>query len=69
MLARSIKPLVCGLPNCILASVAILNRLLPFIGHMGITNSEGVIFDFAGPYTINKDDMAFGSPTRYVINE
>jgi hypothetical protein len=33
---------------------------------MGITNSEGVIFDFAGPYTISRDDMAFGSPTRYL---
>lgn len=32
---------------------------------MGITNNEGIIFDFAGPYAINKDHMAFGSPTRY----
>jgi len=44
----------------------VISWLLPFIGHMGITNSEGIIFDFAGPYSINRDDFAFGSPTRYL---
>ena len=33
---------------------------------MGIADSRGVIYDFAGPYTIGVDDMAFGSPTRYL---
>ena len=40
--------------------------LLPFIGHMGIADSRGVIYDFAGPYHIGEDCMAFGAPTRYV---
>jgi transmembrane protein 222 len=40
--------------------------ILPFIGHTGIATSEGVIYDFAGPYTINRDNMAFGAPTRYL---
>eukprot|EP00753_Platysulcus_tardus_P008568 PLAT16107.1.p1 GENE.PLAT16107.1~~PLAT16107.1.p1 ORF type:complete len:205 (-),score=47.92 PLAT16107.1:99-713(-) len=40
--------------------------LLPMIGHMGIASSSGVIYDFAGPYTIGEDDMAFGKPTRYL---
>ena len=39
---------------------------LPFVGHLGITDSRGVIYDFAGPYTIGIDDMAFGVPTRYL---
>ena len=33
---------------------------------MGIADSEGVIYDFAGPYHISVDHMAFGRPTRYL---
>ena len=33
--------------------------------HSGIADSEGVIYDFAGPYHIGKGNMAFGNPTRY----
>ena len=40
--------------------------MLPFIGHMGIADSRGVIYDFAGPYHIGEDNMAFGAPTRYL---
>jgi hypothetical protein len=36
------------------------------IGHTGITDSKGIIYDFAGPYTINVNDMAFGHPLKYV---
>lgn len=35
-------------------------------GHMGIADSRGVIYDFAGPYTIGEDHMAFGRPTRFL---
>ncbi|THD24953.1 Transmembrane protein 222a [Fasciola hepatica] len=45
--------------------IPILTWVLPFIGHIGITNSAGVIFDFAAPYTVNEDCMAFGWPTMY----
>ncbi len=38
----------------------------PFIGHMGICTSSGVIRDFAGPYFVSEDNMAFGNPTRYL---
>ena len=27
--------------------------LVPFIGHMGIASSAGIIYDFAAPYTVN----------------
>ena len=32
---------------------------------MGIATSSGVIRDFAGPYTVSEDQMAFGWPTKY----
>lgn len=47
--------------------IPLLTWILPFVGHMGICNSEGKIFDFAGPYTIGVDQMAFGCPTRYLL--
>jgi hypothetical protein len=54
-------------PYCIVWSpLPMISWFCPIIGHMGICDSEGVIWDFAGPYTINRDDMAFGSPTRYL---
>jgi hypothetical protein len=39
--------------------------LFPFIGHMGIATSSGIIRDFAGPYFVSEDNMAFGHPTKY----
>jgi len=52
-------------PYCIVWSpLPPITWLLPFIGHTGICDSEGVIWDFAGPYTIGREKMAFGSPTR-----
>ena len=36
-------------------------------GWQGIADSAGAIHDFAGPYYIGYDDMAFGRPTRYLI--
>lgn len=32
---------------------------------MGIATSTGIIVDFAGPYTVTEDSMAFGWPTKY----
>ena len=37
----------------------------PFVGHMGICDSRGVILDFTG--AIGVDDLAFGKCTRYLI--
>jgi hypothetical protein len=54
-------------PYCIVWSpLPPITWLFPFIGHTGIADSEGVIYDFAGPYTIGKEYMAFGEPTRYI---
>lgn len=40
--------------------------VLPFVGHMGIASSQGIMYDFAGPYSIGVDGLAFGNPTRYM---
>ena len=40
--------------------------MFPFIGHMGIATSTGAIRDFAGSYFVSEDNMAFGSPTKFL---
>ncbi|KAJ8962563.1 hypothetical protein NQ318_000956 [Aromia moschata] len=53
-------------PCCIVwTPIPLLTWLCPIIGHMGIALSSGVIRDFAGPYFVSEDNMAFGSPTKY----
>lgn len=42
----------------------LISWLLPFVGHLGIADSRGVIYDFAGPFTISVDSFAFGAPVR-----
>ena len=43
-----------------------LTQLLTGIGHTGIGDSKGVIHDFAGPYYVSIDDLAFGETHKYV---
>ncbi|XP_063932680.1 transmembrane protein 222 [Zophobas morio] len=53
-------------PCCIVwTPIPILTWLFPFIGHMGVCLSSGIIRDFAGPYYVSQDNMAFGRPTKY----
>jgi len=53
-------------PYCIVwTPIPCLTWLFPFIGHIGICMSSGVIRDFAGPYYVSEDNMAFGNPTKY----
>ncbi|KAH9513403.1 hypothetical protein Btru_032935 [Bulinus truncatus] len=53
-------------PHCIVwTPIPCLTWLLPIIGHMGICTTAGVIRDFAGPYYVSEDDMAFGKPVKY----
>ncbi|XP_012269349.2 transmembrane protein 222 [Athalia rosae] len=53
-------------PCCIVwTPIPLLTYFFPFIGHMGIATSTGVIRDFAGPYYVSEDNMAFGKPTKY----
>ena len=53
-------------PYCIVwTPIPVLTWLIPIIGHMGIATSAGIIHDFAGPYFVSEDNMAFGKPTKY----
>lgn len=53
-------------PFCIVwTPIPFLTWLFPVIGHMGIALSSGIIRDFAGPYFVSEDNMAFGRPTKY----
>ncbi|CAF0742381.1 unnamed protein product [Brachionus calyciflorus] len=53
-------------PCCIVwTPLPLITWFLPFIGHMGICYTNGIIRDFAGPYFVSEDSMGFGRPTRY----
>lgn len=53
-------------PFCVVwTPIPLLSWFFPIIGHMGICLSSGVIRDFAGPYFVSEDNMAFGRPTKY----
>lgn len=44
----------------------IITWFLPLIGHTGIANSDGIIYDFGGSYYIAVDHMTFGRPTKFL---
>jgi len=53
---------------CIVWSpIPLISWILPFVGHLGISLSEGEIQDFGGPYYINRSyrRTAFGSVSKY----
>lgn len=53
-------------PFCIVwTPLPVITYLLPFIGHMGICTSVGVIRDFAGPFHVSEGHMSFGKPVKY----
>ena len=43
-----------------------ITACVPVVGHMGICDSRGVIYDFGGPYYISVDSMSFGAPYLYL---
>lgn len=53
-------------PFCIVwRPIRVLTWLFPFLGHVGIGMSNGVIKDFAKSYEIKADD--FGRPAKYIL--
>lgn len=53
-------------PYCVVwTPIPVLTWFFPIIGHMGICTSTGVIRDFAGPYFVSEDNMAFGKPAKF----
>nr|XP_057903446.1 transmembrane protein 222 [Doryrhamphus excisus] len=64
--SEKINPEASRYPHCIVwTPIPVLSWLFPIIGHMGICTSTGIIRDFAGPYFVSEDNMAFGKPTKY----
>jgi len=54
-------------PVCVVwTPIPFLSWLFPFVGHMGIAYTNGVVRDFSGPYSVSEDDMAFGKTTRFL---
>ncbi|KAE8972549.1 hypothetical protein PR003_g27080 [Phytophthora rubi] len=54
-------------PFCIVWSpLPVITWVLPFIGHLGIADSEGIIHDFEGTNCIGRGNFLFGAPTRYL---
>ena len=43
-----------------------ITACMPVVGHTGIADSRGVIYDFAGPFSIAVDDFSFGRPYIYL---
>ena len=65
--SNKINPQKNRYPYCIVwAPIPFLTYLIPCIGHVGIANSEGIIYDFAGTYYVSIDDFSFGKPTKYI---
>jgi len=63
----SVDPAAARFPYCVVwTPIPIVTWLVPFIGHMGVCTSEGVILDFAGPYFVSVDNLAFGRAARYM---
>ncbi|KAF6773066.1 hypothetical protein AHF37_08603 [Paragonimus kellicotti] len=62
----AVKPSWHRFPHSLVwTPIPLLTWLFPIVGHMGITNASGIIYDFAAPYTICEDNMGFGWPTMY----
>lgn len=56
-------------PYCVVwTPIPLISWLLPFVGHMGICTSKGITLDFAGPYFISVDNLAFGNPARQALS-
>eukprot|EP00796_Vickermania_ingenoplastis_P008718 gene8718-6127_t len=43
-----------------------ITSVLPFIGHVGIADSKGKLYDFQGDFKIGKDRMLFGKIVKYI---
>lgn len=61
LIDKKSDPLSC----CVVwTPIPVLSWLLPFFGHIGVADSQGIIHEFVGPYYINKGRLSFGDPRR-----
>lgn len=53
-------------PYCIVwTPLPFVTWFMPLIGHTGVTNSKGIIYDFSDDFNVTVDNFSFGSPTKY----
>ena len=53
-------------PFCIVwTPLPFVSWFIPTIGHTGIANSRGIIYDFSDDFQVSIDNFSFGSPTKY----
>lgn len=53
-------------PYCIVwTPLPVVTWFIPIIGHTGIANSKGIIYDFSDDYDVTVDNFAFGTPTKF----
>lgn len=43
----------------------VVTWFVPMIGHTGISNSKGIIYDFSDDFNVSVDNFSFGTPTKY----
>ena len=55
-------------PYCMVwTALPCITCCLPCIGHTGICNSDGTIYDFVGMGPMHCGELAFGSPLKYIV--
>ncbi|KEG08468.1 transmembrane protein 222 [Trypanosoma grayi] len=65
-LPPKVDPAAEHYPFCIVwAPLPFISWFFPFIGHVGICDSAGRIYDFEGTCLIGVDQMLFGNPAKY----
>lgn len=53
-------------PYCLVwTPLPVVTWLCPLIGHTGIANSKGVIYDFSDDFDVTVDNFSFGTATKY----
>ncbi len=51
------------------SSIPCITHIIPWIGHLGICKSNGIIYDFAGHCLVNENHFFFEKPYEYAFLE
>lgn len=53
-------------PYCMVwTTLPFVTWFLPLIGHTGVADSRGIIYDFSDDFNVSVDNFSFGNPTKY----
>lgn len=62
----SIDPDADRWPYCIVwTPLPFVTWFVPTIGHTGVANSRGLIYDFSDDFKVSVDNFSFGTPSKY----